>query len=226
LIASWLGVSVTTMLLAEDLLTEDEAAQSEAIAFDFGRGGRDWDSVGSSKAGDFFAQAEALLQDGIEDGDINKGQAETLRAFFARMSAGSSSEATGGWEAAELRTTFPVDELAPGHARNAMSAAGVSLPTDNLETARLLVSELVTNSVRHGPTTEGATVGVFVGVGRDRVRVEVSDGSKDGVRPKPPTEEGGYGLTLLAALATRWGAGREDGLNVTWFELDLPSPGL
>jgi len=40
LIASWLGVSVTTMLLAEDLVSEDEAAVGEIVAFDFGRPGR------------------------------------------------------------------------------------------------------------------------------------------------------------------------------------------
>ena len=37
LIASWLGVSVTTMLLAEDLVSEDEAAVGDIVAFDFGR---------------------------------------------------------------------------------------------------------------------------------------------------------------------------------------------
>ena len=71
----------------------------------------------------------------------------------------------------------------------------------------------------------GVRVGVFVGVGRDRLRVEVSDGSAQGARPRSPSEEGGYGLALVASLASRWGAGREDGLNLTWFELDLPSPG-
>src|SRR6188508_1007679 len=40
LIASWLGVSVTTMLLAEDRVSEDEAAFGEIVAFDFGRPGR------------------------------------------------------------------------------------------------------------------------------------------------------------------------------------------
>src|SRR6188474_1726624 len=40
LIAHWLGVSVTTMLLAEDLVSEDEAALGDIVAFDFGRPGR------------------------------------------------------------------------------------------------------------------------------------------------------------------------------------------
>jgi transcriptional regulator with XRE-family HTH domain len=225
LIASWLGVSVTTMLLAEDLLTEEEASQSEVVEFAFARSGQEWDTAGSSKPGDFFDQAQGLLEDGVRSGDITRAQADTLRVFFDRMSAGSSKAPTTAWEAAELRKAFPVDEHAPGHARNAMSAVGVGLPLEQLETARLLVSELVTNSVRHGPTIEGATVDVFIGVRRDQLRVEVSDGAAEDARPKTPTEEGGYGLALIAALATRWGGACEDGLNVTWFELDLPSPG-
>ena len=141
------------------------------------------------------------------------------------MSAGSPKVPSTAWEASRTAQGFPVDEDAPRHAREAMSAVGIGLPSDELETARLLVSGLVTNSVRHSPRIEGATVGVFIGVDRDRLRVEVSDGATEGASSKTPTEEGGYGLALMAALATRWGGGREGGLNVTWFELDLPSPG-
>jgi transcriptional regulator with XRE-family HTH domain len=225
LIASWLGVSVTTMLLAEDLLTDEEAAQSNVVEFDFARTGRDWDLVGASKPGDFFAQARALLEDGVRSGDITEDQAAGLKVLFDRMDGTSFNEVTRAWEAAELRKLLPADELAPRHAREAMSAVGAGLRNENLETARLLMSELVTNSVRHGPTSEGATVGVFIGVGRDRLRVEVSDGATERARPKSPSQDGGYGLSLVAALATRWGAGREGEMNVTWFELDLRSPG-
>jgi transcriptional regulator with XRE-family HTH domain/anti-sigma regulatory factor (Ser/Thr protein kinase) len=224
LIARWLGVSVTTMLLAEELLTDEEATQAEVVALDFERGGRDWDSVGASKAGDFFAQAQALLKDGVRSGDITEDQAAGLGVLFDRMGAQSSKQVTKPWEADEVRTVFPADELAPSHARAAMSGAGADLPSEVLEIARLLISELVTNSVRHGPS--GSTVGILIGVGRERLRVEVTDASPTGARPTAPTEEGGYGLALVAGLASRWGAGREGGRNVTWFELDLPSPGV
>jgi transcriptional regulator with XRE-family HTH domain len=225
LIARWLGVSVTTMLLAEELLTEEEAARREAVEFDFGRTGRDWDTVAATKPGDFFAQAKSLLDDGVRNGNITEAQASGLQLVFDRVSAESTHRVTGAWEAAELRNALPANALAPRHARDSMSALGAALPTEALHTALLLVSELVTNSVRHGPTTEGSTVGLFIGVGRDRLRVEVSDGSPQGARPRTPTEEGGYGLALVSELSTRWGAGREDGHNVTWFELDLPRPG-
>src|SRR6188508_3862808 len=54
LIASWLGVSVTTMLLAEDLVSEDEAALGDIVAFDFGRPGRP--PAGAASEANFFAQ--------------------------------------------------------------------------------------------------------------------------------------------------------------------------
>lgn len=225
LIARWLGVSVTTMLLAEDLLSEEEAARSEVVEFDFARTGRDWDTVGASKEGDFFAQARGLLRDGVEGGDITEAQADGLQVLFERIGVQSSQQMTGAWESAEMRKAFPADDLAPRHARDAMSVIGVGIPIEHLETARLLVSELVTNSVRHGPKVEGSTIGVFIGVGRDRLRVEVSDGATKSARPRSPAEDGGYGLAFVAELASRWGAGRESGLNVTWFELDLPLPG-
>src|SRR5215470_9112345 len=51
LVARWLGVSMTTMLLAEDLLSEEEAAYGEVAAVDFARSGRDWDTVGAAGIG-------------------------------------------------------------------------------------------------------------------------------------------------------------------------------
>jgi transcriptional regulator with XRE-family HTH domain/anti-sigma regulatory factor (Ser/Thr protein kinase) len=225
LISRWLGVSVTTMLLAEDLLTDGEASESDVVELDFARTGRDWDTVGAGKQGDFFEQSRALLLDGVESGAITEAQARGLGVLFDRIGTQSSKQLTGAWEAAELRKVFPADELAPGHARDALSVVAVGIARAQVETARLLISELVSNSVRHGPQTEGSTVGVFIGVGRDRLRVEVSDRATKGARPKSPTEEGGYGLSLLAELASRWGVGRENELNVTWFELDLAPPG-
>ena len=223
LIARWLGVSVTTMLLAEEFLTEDEAQEGSVVHFDFGR--RGLEPPGADQNADFFTQARDLLSEGVDNGDISEADATGLRLLFDRLGADSSKKRTRSWEAAELRKIFVADRSAPRHARDAMSVVGVGIPEPDLESARVLISELVTNSVLHGPTAEDSTVGVFIGVGRDRLRVEVSDGSPRSARPKTPSPEGGYGLALVAELASRWGAGHENGLNVTWFELDLPLPG-
>jgi transcriptional regulator with XRE-family HTH domain len=224
LISRWLGVSVTTMLLAEDLLSEDEAVYGEVAAVDFARSGRDWDSAGAANVGDFFEQAKALLADGAAGGHISEEQAAALTFVFERIEEERPSTQSVGWEASELRKSFAADEHAPRAARNALSVVGDDLPAETLETARLLVSELVTNSVQHGPSSPG-TVGVHTIITRDTLRVEVSDGSPSVARPRAPGEPGGYGLSIVSTLADRWGADRDGALNVTWFELDLPAPG-
>ena len=74
LIASWLGVSVTTMLLAEDLVTEHEAAMGEIAALDFGLPARGLS--GSRQEKDFFAQAKNLIATGVDGGDITSEHAQ------------------------------------------------------------------------------------------------------------------------------------------------------
>src|SRR5690242_21006406 len=68
LLSSWLGISVTTMLLADDLVSEEEASRSEIAETSFGRSGRDWDTTGSAQAGDFFEQGRALVSDAVTSG--------------------------------------------------------------------------------------------------------------------------------------------------------------
>ena len=225
LIASWLGVSVTTMLLAEDLVSEDEADMAEVTALAFGRSGRDWDVTAAAKPGDFFEQARALISDGTESGDITSEQAEAFGFLIQRIEQQRVEMQSSTWEEAELRKSFPANDRSPGAARDTLSALAGDLPDELLAIARLLVSELVANSVKYGPSAPSSKVGLYVRVERDRLRVEVSDGSTDNARPKPADETGGYGLLLVESLSSRWGSSREGDLNVTWFELGLPVPG-
>jgi transcriptional regulator with XRE-family HTH domain len=225
LIASWLGVSVTTMLLAEDLVTEDEAAPGEIAAFDFRLAARS--PSGADETG-FFAQARGLIADGVKNGDITAEHAQDLAFLVERIEKESSQMETSGWEATELRKSLPSNNAAPREAREALSFVGADLPSEQLDTARLLASELVTNSLvhAHGPSTGDSSVGFFVSVERDVLRVEVSDDSPQAAIPKTPGAEGGFGLAFLEAMSTRWGSERtETGLNLTWFELDLVAPG-
>jgi anti-sigma regulatory factor (Ser/Thr protein kinase) len=89
--------------------------------------------------------------------------------------------------------------------------------------AVLLVSELVTNAVRHA----GSPLTVAVSIGRAAVRVEVRDRSPrlPALREQHKAEdEWGRGLVLVDALANRWGAERLPSGKRVWFELDLASP--
>jgi anti-sigma regulatory factor (Ser/Thr protein kinase) len=92
------------------------------------------------------------------------------------------------------------------------------LTGEALETARLLVSELVTNAVLHA----GSEACVEVTASADVVRVEVHDASAAMPRRRRPRplQPGGRGLQLVAALSSRWGAEPTPGGKVVWFELD------
>jgi transcriptional regulator with XRE-family HTH domain/anti-sigma regulatory factor (Ser/Thr protein kinase) len=226
LIAHWLGVSVTTLLLGEELISADEAAVSDTVTSYFERSGASWDGAAAAKPGTFFVQARTVLEEGLADGSISPGPGKELAALFDRIERQSVGDDAGSWQPTEMRRSLPANAGAPRAARDAVDFAASGVPLSTLHAARLLTSELVTNSVQHGTSGPGDRVGLSVRVGRQRLRVEVSDHSQNGARPAAPTAGGGFGLTLVAALASRWGAGHERELNVTWFELDLPAPGI
>jgi anti-sigma regulatory factor (Ser/Thr protein kinase) len=91
-----------------------------------------------------------------------------------------------------------------------------------LDDIRLLVSELVTNAVRHADARSAGEVGLDVTIDRGRVRVEVADPGA-GFEPQPRDDEmnrpGGWGLYLVDRIADRWGVVRNH-LNRVWFEID------
>ena len=225
LLSRWLGVSVTTMLLADELISETEASASTATETDFARSGRDWDTIGAASAGDFFEQGRALIRDGLTAGSITDEQAEELSQVLGRLEEQHRQRvSTAEWAPGELRKALAAIEETPYAARQAVSLVAGDLPGDALETSRLLTSELVTNSVKYGPPSP-ATIGLFIEVARDCIRVEVSDAADGTPQRGSPTEDGRYGLALVDALASRWGTIRTGDRNVTWFELDLPAPG-
>ena len=88
----------------------------------------------------------------------------------------------------------------------------------DLDTASLLVTEIVTNAVLHAV----APMTLRVEVGADVVRVEVRDGSLLPLRVHTfsATAATGRGLRLLESLAVRWGVRPEPGGGkVVWFEV-------
>ena len=89
------------------------------------------------------------------------------------------------------------------------------------EDAKLIVSELVCNAVRHA----GTDIGLTVMTRRCGLRLEVSDGSTRPIRPRiaAPSDEGGRGLALVDALASHHGVRRSPGGKTVWAELDAPA---
>ena len=108
---------------------------------------------------------------------------------------------------------------APAQARRALSRLRADLDAPLLETMRLLVTELIANSVKHA---RADAVGLKVLIGRGAVLVEVTDegpGFEPVGRTQGQDEASGWGLFLVDRLADRWGVAQETDATRVWFEL-------
>ncbi len=117
---------------------------------------------------------------------------------------------------------LPRQARAPALARSRFRRwADGGLPAEVRTDALLVLSELVTNSVRHAEAPDGAPVRVTAEL-KDRVlRLEVADAGRDRrfTRRSPDLQAGGgFGLQLVERLSLRWGIA-ESGGTVVWCEL-------
>ena len=113
-----------------------------------------------------------------------------------------------------------------GGARDAVLEHAAGLPTSSREDLQLLVSEVVTNAVRHGGGVEGRAIILRVIEGRELLRVEVTDDGEGFERTTPtPRADGGWGLFFVDKLASRWDVELTEGGTRVWFEMDVPADG-
>lgn len=113
-------------------------------------------------------------------------------------------------------------------ARDALVGLADAASPEVLDDARLLVSELVTNSIRHGGLRPGDPVELNAEASQGLIRVEVHNAGSGFVsEPGAPRHDqtSGFGLYIVERLASRWGidGGRE---TCVWFEIDLDGPAL
>jgi anti-sigma regulatory factor (Ser/Thr protein kinase) len=87
--------------------------------------------------------------------------------------------------------------------------------------AMLLVSELVTNVVRH--VSGQVALRVEVVLSEPGLRIAVVDSSPELPVPGLRGPQGGHGIRLVSVLADRWGSEHHDGGKRVWFELE-PRP--
>jgi signal transduction histidine kinase len=117
-----------------------------------------------------------------------------------------------------LALDIPRDPRAPATARRMVDELDGVVGPRAAEQVRLLLSEVVTNAVRHG---DGDTIRVLLdAVEGGELRCEVMDeghGFVPKARDKPATAEGGWGLHLVETLSRRWGV--REGSTHVWFEL-------
>ncbi|MEV7177207.1 SpoIIE family protein phosphatase [Kitasatospora sp. NPDC093679] len=153
---------------------------------------------------------EAVL-DTMEQGR----EPDDVALLLARLSHGEAGTPTAGW-------TLPAEPTAVSRARRLVRGTLAEWGAGHLtDTAELLVSELVTNSVRYA----SAPIGVRLTLG-EMLLVEISDPLPDPPRERHAAEadEGGRGLELVRRLALRWGARAEGMGKVVWFELSPDDP--
>jgi anti-sigma regulatory factor (Ser/Thr protein kinase) len=120
-----------------------------------------------------------------------------------------------------LELTLAPDLTAPSAARSALTRSfSTSLTGRALDDTRLLVTELISNSLRHAAMRNGDRVSLRARLTDGLVRVEVGDPGRNGPPRlrEPGAQQGGYGLLMVQRLSRRWGV-EQAGETVVWFEM-------
>jgi anti-sigma regulatory factor (Ser/Thr protein kinase) len=120
---------------------------------------------------------------------------------------------------AELSVELPRTAEAPSLARRALADLDGRIDPTLLPDLRLLVTELITNSVKYGGD---GPVRLEVTATDERVRAEIIDQGA-GFTPRRRSDDlekvGGWGLHLVEQLTAEWGT--YEGSTHVWFEIDL-----
>jgi anti-sigma regulatory factor (Ser/Thr protein kinase) len=118
--------------------------------------------------------------------------------------------------------TVPAGPTAPATVRRALTQWLSARSTNGFRLdAPLIVSELVTNCLRHAGMSDSATVRVSAQLTDGVLRLEVEDPGTVGHvarRTPDPDHGGGFGLNIVDALAALWGVQRDES-TLVWVEL-------
>ena len=122
-------------------------------------------------------------------------------------------------ETPEVQTTLPLDPRAAGEARRFLRAAICRAHAASvLDSAELLVSELVGNGVRHAAPPITLRVACD---GSSGLQVYVSDGEPSAPAPRQASAdaENGRGMTLVDYISDDWGVQPHADGKTVWFTL-------
>jgi anti-sigma regulatory factor (Ser/Thr protein kinase) len=126
--------------------------------------------------------------------------------------------------ATSTRQLLAPDVEAPVIARRALERFSGQLDDDVFERSALVLSEVVTNSVKHAGLTATQPVDLEIGLATERLRIEITDEGPgfdpDRVQPDPNETAGSWGLVLVDQLSDRWGVDFSHSTHV-WCEFDL-----
>jgi anti-sigma regulatory factor (Ser/Thr protein kinase) len=188
---------------------------------------------GDSPQGRALRDAEAALARVTRGVAALRAENRQLRLELSQLhtaaagNGGAPAAPTGGPPQAGphsdlTQIVLPADRKAPGAARTLLGLClGSLLGARMLDDARLLVSELVTNSIVHGALGDGDSVVVRVQLEADALRLEVHNLGITGTIASnggDPERGRGFGLDLVSLLSTRWGVRR--GVDTcVWLEM-------
>jgi anti-sigma regulatory factor (Ser/Thr protein kinase) len=145
-----------------------------------------------------------------------------VRAVERMVPAGTGQPQRMAHTATGNREVLLALEPRPESARMARRALAThGLHEDVEHTVTLLASEVVGNAVRHANLRPDQRIVFFARLSDDFAHVEVAD-QGDGFEPESVRSEG-FGLRLLARLASRWGVECTDRGCKVWFEVDRRS---
>jgi anti-sigma regulatory factor (Ser/Thr protein kinase) len=118
---------------------------------------------------------------------------------------------------------FPSSPEATADARRFLrETAGDNLHAQVLADALLLTNELVTNVIKHAGHEPEDPIEIVIALDEPVLKVTVRDRGPgfDRTTRRERTEDGGWGLDLVKALASRWGVDRTASGTDVWFEID------
>ena len=93
LLSRWLGISMTTLLLAEGLISDEEGHRSDDAAERYVRAtGETPDLAAEREEGDFFRQAQSMIDKSLEQGVVSAEEAGAFRDMFERIKVGLGND--------------------------------------------------------------------------------------------------------------------------------------
>ncbi len=113
--------------------------------------------------------------------------------------------------------SFPYDPLSISAARRFAVGALRAAPAEVVNAVELMVSELTTNSVRHGGTGFRVVITSRQAANAEEIRIEVTDsaGGRPTMRSPGPDDPTGRGLRIVSMLADAWGVEKRSGAGKT-----------
>ena len=122
----------------------------------------------------------------------------------------------------EIAVALPAVPESIPRSREVLESLRGELDESLLDDLRLIVSELVTNSIRHAGLRSSDPIDLEISVTDETIRLELRDRGR-GFAPPPspnnPFQESGWGLFLVSQLTDRWGVSTEDGMTTVWIEI-------